>query len=810
MSLWDWLALPSVADLAARDPQDPSAMPPPAAPYAAPDAPSAPMRQSLAEALAGAGSAELLGAQAARSEVVPGGLVRGLIGLPGMGGDIEGLGRAAAGNLHLWPGTVDPRTYLPTSGDVIGAAERLPYVGPALASTEPRNTAEQYLSWPAEQLGGAVGAGAVSGLARIGGEAVRAAGRGVGDVLADVGGGGPGFARAAAPAAEEAGGLAGALAEPAAGSFVDQLRAAHLAQPDALPLEGARMPVTPPPHITTLDDLGGLVDRYVQDALAGRYGKPWYQQSGASILEHTGSPESATALAGALARTSPSTDVASNLAHAIAMNNQYMAGMPLAAGRFPTQMGADVAKVYYGGEPVTGTKIGPFMGAVAHQWSPDLFPHDFVNDIWNMRALEYPGAEGRLYEGKPSLGQHNFARIVAGRAQQRLEDITGEAWLPREVQAAAWTGVKSRLEGTTPEEAGLNFADAMARRYAQLSYEAAPGETTGHFPEYFSAPWELRQAYHNDIQAALTDPASGRDIIAAHIGLPTGRTFPGVGYFEGAVNPGAQVPVAVGSAPGGALKGIDEASRELMATSERVRGLLLNQDAVAASRPIYTGKIPVSQRSLYDVDVGRGLTPDETLAVAKAMQEETGSDFFAPIATPNGFRFRNVPEASGVPNGKFVAAADKMMGRPDILPGVETKGVSAASDGFYEANDWKVNPNGETYRSGLGAARSPDLQRRAAELLATLGPRVDAVNQAYAQRYGWTAGPQRRFWEEPAYQEFRLDQVPRPPRPGEVKPATDIPAGWKPLFGPGSILGGLAGLGLLGPNWKSPSQEGLF
>jgi hypothetical protein len=357
----------------------------------------------------------------------------------------------------------------------------------------------------------------------------------------------------------------------------------------------------------------------------------------------------------------------------------------------------------------------------------------------------------------------------------------------------------------TPGQAAFNFSDALRRNYAQGSWESMPGVSSGHFPELQTAPWALKQQYHNDIQGALTDE-NGRDIIHSHMGFLTGRTFQAPGYFEGNVSPGSQSPVAVGSAPGGALKGIDPASRELLQASERIRGLLLNQDAVAANKPLWAGNVPVNRRDLFDVDLGRPLTPAETVTVAKAMHQETGSNFHSPIGTSAGFRFINVPDASGVSNVNFVAAAHKVLSRNDVLPNINNiKAGQTASDNFYEPNDWKDSPNGEVYRSGLAAARSPDLQRRAAELLATLGERVDAVNQHYAKTYGWTYGPQRRFWEEPAYKAFRLDNIPQAPRPGEIRPTAEVGPGWKPLFGPGSLLGSLAVGGAISQN--SPGQQ---
>jgi hypothetical protein len=475
-----------------------------------------------------------------------------------------------------------------------------------------------------------------------------------------------------------------------------------------------------------------------------------------------------------------------------------MAGDPMSAGRFPNAMGADVDKIYRQGDPVTGEKIGPFMGAVAEQWDPGMFPHNYVNDIWNMRILGYPGENGQPYSGSPTLGEHNFARIVVDRARQRLQDITGEPWSPQEAQASGWTGMKSEQEGTPAVQAGFNFADAMKRNYAQGSWESAPGLSTGLFPEYHAAPWADKQAYHDEIMKALTDE-NGRDIIHSHMGMLTGTTFQAPGYFEGAVSPGSQSPVAVGSAPGGALQGLDPASRELLNTSERVRGLLLNQNAVAWNKPLWAKNVPMSQRSNYDVDIGRPLTPDETLSVGNAMHQESGTDFHSPIATANGFRFINPdPAISGLSNRDFNAALDRVANRPDVLPNENAHAKVAGSDNFYEPNDWQKDALGETYKQGLGTARSPDVQRRAAEVLATLGPRIDAVNQWAQGKFGWT-GYKPGFWNNQAYDPYRLDSIPKTPKPGEVPATSTVAPGWPKLFGPGGILPGLGAIGgLLG------------
>ena len=68
----------------------------------------------------------------------------------------------------------------------------------------------------------------------------------------------------------------------------------------------------------------------------------------------------------------------------------------------------------------------------------------------------------------------------------------------------------------------------------------------------------------------------------------------------------------------------------------------------------------------------------------------------------------------------------------------------------YHPNDWSKG-NGKDYLEGLRSLR-PNVQRRATELLATLGPRVSKVEEQFAGKYGWTPNRATRVWEtNPGY-----------------------------------------------------------
>jgi hypothetical protein len=542
-------------------------------------------------------------------------------------------------------------------------------------------------------------------------------------------------------------------------TVLNTLRDEHVAQPDALPLIGSG-DVTPPPGIRTSADHDALVQRYVDLAREGEDYRDWYQHSGSSIFSHTGEdPPAADAFSAGLARTSPSTNVSSNATFAIKSHNQAMVGDDIDTGKYPTAMSAAIAKHYYGGEPISGEKIGPFMGAQVEAWNPN-FKHQFVNDGWNMTALGYPAEKaGIMWEGKPSVGEHNYARIVADKARAQLETETGMPWSPKQTQAASWTAIKARTQGIPLEEAGRDFSHGLADNYGQISYESAPGLTTNHLPEYHSAPWDQKVEFHNAINDALQD-SQGRDIISRHLGLLTGKTVDGPGVFNGVVSPGSQAQVALGQKAGGALMGVDDASRALIDTSSNIRAALLRQDAAAWHKTGYVKDMPLSKGNMIEANLGRPLTPDEALALSGHLETHSGSDFFSPISTPNGFRILNIPDKSGVPNAGMHDIVDAALAH-DNMPDAKTRRVFADSN--YTPHDWSIDPHGQSYTRAAAGTGRPNLQRRADDLYAALGPRISAVEDYFAHKYGWTPNRDTRFWEQPGQASAGVNDATRTP-----------------------------------------------
>ena len=529
--------------------------------------------------------------------------------------------------------------------------------------------------------------------------------------------------------------------------FENAVGRSHGFEKTDLPLLG-RGDITFPSHVTP-ENFADEVAKKVQDVK--EWNNPqrryWYENSGDIINTAVGGdPEMADRITHAVAKTSQGTPVLDNASYAARAHHQVMVGDPVFTGMYPNTMSPIIQEAYSSPEiGAVGPKISGYQSGFRSSWMPDVI-NAGANDQHNMRWLGWEG-----FNGTPTTGQHNYDRLLRSAVTDQLnaEGFDSGKWLPGQVQAVGWA--KARHAGGVPEaEAGYDITNAFADRTGRLTYETAPGLTTDHLPEYHNAPLETKQAYHDAVNNILQD-SMGRDIIASHMGLLTLPTEHGLGVFQNNVSPGSAAKVVTAGAPGGWKNGIDPATKELMTAAELTRGLLLRQDASAFHFPSFPKNgLTWNTRDLFDVRTGSPLTHDEASAITSKIADATGSDFFSPIFTKNGYRFINVPEYSGVSNKDFMNHLDRVLNEHYADSSRPIDVVMGKNDGFYESTDWRKD-GGENYIQGLRSLR-PDVQRRAAELLATLGPRISEIENAFAKQHGWTPNESTRIWEtNPAY-----------------------------------------------------------
>lgn len=451
----------------------------------------------------------------------------------------------------------------------------------------------------------------------------------------------------------------------------------------------------------------------------------WYEQSGQSLLDITNNnKEDADKLAQVIAITSPGTPVDANFNYALQAYYQYAAGETVKTGRFPKEMSRKILDVFEG-KDWGGRKTNEFYNNIMRVIDPARTQGVTV-DVWMVRAFGFD-------TDAPTPAQYTFV-------ENEIQKITDQlGWEPQQVQAAIWTAQKARSEGTDVNAAGFNYANAVQKSLAQVSWESIPGRTSGHMPEMFNAPYEQVQEYHVAISKALQDE-NGGDFIASSLGILSPGIVEAPGFFEGKVSPGSQTEIATPKIYKADNKTqyatMEPAAENLVQAYAAALGILLKQDGIGYHRPFVQKGIAKTKLNGMDIDIGRPLTENETQMIAEAMEKESGIKDYNPIGTSTGARLINFSYLN-IPNPKFKKIVN------NVLDGVQfennedvTLGGFASSEG-YLSNDWSKDKNGEGYIQDIGRI-SPDLQGRVENIVRELKQRINEVDQGFSEKYGWS------------------------------------------------------------------------
>jgi hypothetical protein len=353
--------------------------------------------------------------------------------------------------------------------------------------------------------------------------------------------------------------------------------------------------------------------------------------------------------------------------------------------------------------------------------------------------------------------------------------------------------LKYNPTGKDKDQAKFDFEDAMTNSLAQISWESIPGATADHMPEIFDAEYPVLQQYHVDISKAFLDE-NGNDLISKYLGMLSPGNFEAPGYFEGRVSPGSQTKIVaprrykavdladidkklregvITKEEAEALREqrLDPQSEDLIATYAAVRGILMKQDGVGFHRPFYNKSLRKGDLNAVEIDIGRPFTKEETADFAQILSNISGHGEFNPIGSVNGVRLINfdylLPEGKDYSNfgdrkefnDNFNAMVVKALKEMKFKNNEAVKNKRFYAKAGYLGNNWKENKNGESYYADI-AARSPDLSRRVYDIVRKIQPRIEAVDQEYASKFGWRINDSiNRVFRSPDPSTGRADQA---------------------------------------------------
>jgi hypothetical protein len=244
-----------------------------------------------------------------------------------------------------------------------------------------------------------------------------------------------------------------------------------------------------------------------------------------------------------------------------------------------------------------------------------------------------------------------------------------------------------------------------------------------------SKPEEVA-AYTKDMYSIFLDE-NGVDLLAKEIGIVSPGNFLGFGGWKGDINPNVQVQ---GILSGTQASGINAADIALVETYAAVVGTIFRQDGVSYRRA-FADKT-VGNQNAVDIDIGRQLTKEENERLYAELTKQFGNDYVSPTSNSSGADIINyTPFDDSVPT---VSNADfKKMVKQAIIDADlgEVELGYYRSEGNLLTNDWKENPNGESYKNRENlTGNAQEIYER---MVDKFGKEADKINARYAEEYGW-------------------------------------------------------------------------
>lgn len=514
--------------------------------------------------------------------------------------------------------------------------------------------------------------------------------------------------------------------------------------------------------INTPQKLNKLIDQIDRMATEGADARMWYEDSSNQILNLVnGDKVEAEKLAQIIAITSQGASVATNTSFAFKAYMQHKAGMPIEAGRFPAAQSKKIVDVL-NGIPWEGRKTNSFYENLMVEIDPTkVTQNTTTQDMWMARAF---GLDSEV----PGSGQYE----VMEKITQSI--ATKNGWRPHQAQAAVWVAVKARNDAMKsvinaevkkkgwgnnandifPEnqkkfdkfyqktvydseynldeflKASYSFADGIEDNLGYINLEAVPGTTTTFLQGIKNAKPEEVAAYTKDMYSIFLDE-NGVDLLAKEIGIVSPGNFLGFGGWKGDINPNVQVEGILSGTQAG---GINAADISLVETYAAVVGTIFRQDGVSYRRA-FADKT-VGNQNAVDIDIGRQLTKEENERLYAELTKQFGNDYVSPTSNSSGADIINyTPFDDSVPT---VSNADfKKMVKQAIIDADlgEVELGYYRSEGNLLTNDWKENPNGESYKNRENlTGNAQEIYER---MVDKFGKEADKINARYAEEYGW-------------------------------------------------------------------------
>jgi hypothetical protein len=471
----------------------------------------------------------------------------------------------------------------------------------------------------------------------------------------------------------------------------------------------------------------------------------WYENSGKTIREMTRSdPELMERVVRLLSLYSQANSLGGNTTATIKSISQLAQGAPTAlAGRFPNETAKRIPAILSAPTmdstlPGVDDKLMNFYRNLRDAtFQDDTFSDASTVDRWMMRLFGYPHAEDQEIGG--ATGVSNTQYVYAKDLLKKIADIeserTGEAILPRQIQAALWTYVRNKTEfdslppekQATFEPKNVDFADYVTRATVNITWESRPSTKINLIPGIHKASRRSQEEFNRAVREIFVDPTTGEDKIFKL--LDNQQLYSSefsVGAYENRVVPNVITRLVLQKDNGEYLTSVADNYAAIV-------GYVTKQDAVPWYRadPTATGK---------DASVGYRVTPSiaSTIDFENKLFEHLNNKIPGIGFTRIGgsFDFVNFRDADtgkpfAMPDKKYIEKLQDAL--KTFAPDVNFNVVPFRAKSGWISNNWEENADGQGYLDRLRKAGLGDLQRVIDGWSETYGE----IANDFGKEFGW-------------------------------------------------------------------------
>ena len=324
------------------------------------------------------------------------------------------------------------------------------------------------------------------------------------------------------------------------------------------------------------------------------------------------------------------------------------------------------------------------------------FEGESALDVWMYRAFGYTAIKEEFVDAK-----YPFGRMVMQRVAAKLSDQLGTPILPRQAQAMIWTAQRN-IDVEPVDATMVGFEHYFDRHDAVVTWEANPSVKTNIFPEIFDQPMEVQRQFAKEARELTT--SNGQDILLHMMGVPLTVTFPGEGTYEARRAPNLITHIIL---PRTEDKTYDTSIANFYA---QTMGYIQTQDMTPWHRADPTLTIKESNPGVAAV-VEAG-TVDNTALYRFARTHFPSSDFSLVTRLDGVEEYRFIDYEGGMKPEAYTSAIKTILANFDAdvqFGAYDFKSTGPEYDDM--TNDWKENPNGESYRQRTSKAGRPDIQK---------------------------------------------------------------------------------------------------